>query len=136
MTLLQFEGSSARSSSSLVLKSRPSSDLDGSGQSPAHFRHTPASQRQRRFSDHGESLRPQSRCFLYISVKLDVLCLSGALYPTACVLHQALPWQQCRERQEGRAVFASRSSGPQEVSYRVRGERIQVLMQMLGLNRS
>ncbi|XP_076584358.1 serine/threonine-protein kinase MARK1 [Chaetodon auriga] len=48
----EFEGSDSLSSSSLVQRSRPSSDLNGSSQSPAHSRTVSASQKQRRFSDH------------------------------------------------------------------------------------
>uniref|UniRef100_A0A8D3CRF6 non-specific serine/threonine protein kinase n=1 Tax=Scophthalmus maximus TaxID=52904 RepID=A0A8D3CRF6_SCOMX len=42
------------SSGNLVHRSRPCSELNGSGHSPAHGRNTPANQKQRRFSDHGE----------------------------------------------------------------------------------
>ncbi|XP_049899686.1 serine/threonine-protein kinase MARK1 isoform X1 [Epinephelus moara] len=48
----EFAGSESLSSSSLVHRSRPSSDLNGSSQSPAHSRNAPANQKQRRFSDH------------------------------------------------------------------------------------
>uniref|UniRef100_A0A8D3BI37 non-specific serine/threonine protein kinase n=1 Tax=Scophthalmus maximus TaxID=52904 RepID=A0A8D3BI37_SCOMX len=40
------------SSGNLVHRSRPCSELNGSGHSPAHGRNTPANQKQRRFSDH------------------------------------------------------------------------------------
>ncbi|XP_010776858.1 serine/threonine-protein kinase MARK1-like, partial [Notothenia coriiceps] len=39
-------------SSNLLQRSRPSSDLNGSSQSPAHSRNTSTNQKQRRFSDH------------------------------------------------------------------------------------
>ncbi|KAF3852634.1 hypothetical protein F7725_005989 [Dissostichus mawsoni] len=39
-------------SSNLLQRSRPSSDLNGSSQSPAHTRNTSTNQKQRRFSDH------------------------------------------------------------------------------------
>lgn len=103
VTLLQFEGSSARSSSSLVLKSRPSSDLDGSSQSPAHFRHTPASQRQRRFSDQGESLRPHGHCFLYILVNW-MCCVS--------VAPSIPPPVSCTKRCHGSSVESDRKEEP------------------------
>ncbi|XP_070830326.1 serine/threonine-protein kinase MARK1 isoform X2 [Chaetodon trifascialis] len=48
----EFEGSDSLSSSNLVQRSRPSSDLNGSSQSPAHSRTVSANQKQRRFSDH------------------------------------------------------------------------------------
>ncbi|KAI3352669.1 hypothetical protein L3Q82_020144 [Scortum barcoo] len=48
----EFEGVVSLSSSNLVQRSRPSSDLNGSGQSPAHSRNITANQKQRRFSDH------------------------------------------------------------------------------------
>ncbi|TMS23435.1 Serine/threonine-protein kinase MARK1, partial [Larimichthys crocea] len=48
----EFEGSASLTSSNLVQRSRPSSDLNGSAQSPAHSRNTSTNQKQRRFSDH------------------------------------------------------------------------------------
>ncbi|KAM9363290.1 serine/threonine-protein kinase MARK1 [Symphorus nematophorus] len=48
----EFEGSASLSSSNLVHRSRPSSDINGSSQSPAHSRSVAANQKQRRFSDH------------------------------------------------------------------------------------
>ncbi|XP_071359238.1 serine/threonine-protein kinase MARK1 isoform X2 [Trachinotus anak] len=48
----EFEGTESLSSSKLVQRSRPCSDLNGSSQSPAHSRNVPTSQKQRRFSDH------------------------------------------------------------------------------------
>ncbi|XP_070778558.1 serine/threonine-protein kinase MARK1 [Enoplosus armatus] len=48
----EFEGSASLSSSNLVQRLRPSSDLNGSSQSPAHSRNVSANQKQRRFSDH------------------------------------------------------------------------------------
>ncbi|XP_067355604.1 serine/threonine-protein kinase MARK1-like isoform X2 [Channa argus] len=48
----EFEASDSFSSSNLVQRSRPSSDLSGSSQSPAHSRTGSASQKQRRFSDY------------------------------------------------------------------------------------
>lgn len=56
VTPSQFEGGASLSSTNLVLRSRPSSELNGPGQSPAHSRNTSASQKQRRFSDHGDTL--------------------------------------------------------------------------------
>uniref|UniRef100_A0A8C9YG33 non-specific serine/threonine protein kinase n=1 Tax=Sander lucioperca TaxID=283035 RepID=A0A8C9YG33_SANLU len=44
--------STSLSSSNLLHRSRPSSDLNGSNQSPAHSRSASANQKQRRFSDH------------------------------------------------------------------------------------
>lgn len=52
----QVEGGASLSSTNLVLRSRPSSDLNGPGPSPAHPRTTSATQKQRRFSDHGDTL--------------------------------------------------------------------------------
>ncbi|XP_044199535.1 serine/threonine-protein kinase MARK1 [Thunnus albacares] len=48
----EFEGSESLSSSNLGQRLRPSSDLNGTSQSPAHSRSASASQKQRRFSDH------------------------------------------------------------------------------------
>uniref|UniRef100_UPI0037E968C7 serine/threonine-protein kinase MARK1 n=1 Tax=Semicossyphus pulcher TaxID=241346 RepID=UPI0037E968C7 len=48
----EFGGSDSLSSSNLGQRSRPSSDLNGSSQSPAHSRNTSTNQKQRRFSDH------------------------------------------------------------------------------------
>ncbi|XP_068582960.1 serine/threonine-protein kinase MARK1 isoform X1 [Cebidichthys violaceus] len=48
----ECEGSESLSSSNLLQRSRPSSDLNGSSQSPAHSRNASANQKQRRFSDH------------------------------------------------------------------------------------
>ncbi|GLD59330.1 serine/threonine-protein kinase MARK1 isoform X2 [Lates japonicus] len=48
----EFEGTESLSSTNLVQRSRPCSDINGSSQSPAHSRNVPASQKQRRFSDH------------------------------------------------------------------------------------
>uniref|UniRef100_A0A8P4GGN0 MAP/microtubule affinity-regulating kinase 3 n=1 Tax=Dicentrarchus labrax TaxID=13489 RepID=A0A8P4GGN0_DICLA len=48
----EFEGSASLSSSNLLQRTRPSSELNGSGQSPAHPRNVSANQKQRRFSDH------------------------------------------------------------------------------------
>ncbi|XP_040001092.1 serine/threonine-protein kinase MARK1 isoform X2 [Xiphias gladius] len=48
----EFEGTESLSSSNLVQRSRPCSDLNGSSQSPAYSRNVPANQKQRRFSDH------------------------------------------------------------------------------------
>ncbi|XP_074547240.1 serine/threonine-protein kinase MARK1 [Halichoeres trimaculatus] len=48
----EFEGNNSLSSGSLGQRSRPSSDLNGSGQSPAHSRNVTTNQKQRRFSDH------------------------------------------------------------------------------------
>ncbi|XP_031157007.1 serine/threonine-protein kinase MARK1 isoform X2 [Sander lucioperca] len=45
-------GGESLSSSNLLHRSRPSSDLNGSNQSPAHSRSASANQKQRRFSDH------------------------------------------------------------------------------------
>uniref|UniRef100_A0A673CGM2 non-specific serine/threonine protein kinase n=1 Tax=Sphaeramia orbicularis TaxID=375764 RepID=A0A673CGM2_9TELE len=50
----EFEGGESSSSSGLLQRSRPSSDLNGSSQSPAHSRNVSSNQKQRRFSDHGE----------------------------------------------------------------------------------
>uniref|UniRef100_A0A8P4KAQ9 MAP/microtubule affinity-regulating kinase 3 n=1 Tax=Dicentrarchus labrax TaxID=13489 RepID=A0A8P4KAQ9_DICLA len=55
----EFEGSASLSSSNLLQRTRPSSELNGSGQSPAHPRNVSANQKQRRFSDHGEFLSTQ-----------------------------------------------------------------------------
>uniref|UniRef100_A0A671U0C7 non-specific serine/threonine protein kinase n=1 Tax=Sparus aurata TaxID=8175 RepID=A0A671U0C7_SPAAU len=52
----EFEGSGSLSSSNLLQRSRPTSDLNGSSQSPAHSRNVSTNQKQRRFSDHGEFL--------------------------------------------------------------------------------
>ncbi|XP_030013137.1 serine/threonine-protein kinase MARK1 [Sphaeramia orbicularis] len=48
----EFEGGESSSSSGLLQRSRPSSDLNGSSQSPAHSRNVSSNQKQRRFSDH------------------------------------------------------------------------------------
>uniref|UniRef100_A0A8C2WVQ4 non-specific serine/threonine protein kinase n=1 Tax=Cyclopterus lumpus TaxID=8103 RepID=A0A8C2WVQ4_CYCLU len=48
----ECEGSESLSGSNLVQRSRPSSDLNGSSQSPAHSRNASTNQKQRRFSDH------------------------------------------------------------------------------------
>uniref|UniRef100_A0AAQ6ISA1 non-specific serine/threonine protein kinase n=1 Tax=Anabas testudineus TaxID=64144 RepID=A0AAQ6ISA1_ANATE len=48
----EFEGSQSLSSSNLLQRSRPCSDLNGSSQSPAHSRTVAANQKQRRFSDY------------------------------------------------------------------------------------
>uniref|UniRef100_A0A671WX72 non-specific serine/threonine protein kinase n=1 Tax=Sparus aurata TaxID=8175 RepID=A0A671WX72_SPAAU len=48
----EFEGSGSLSSSNLLQRSRPTSDLNGSSQSPAHSRNVSTNQKQRRFSDH------------------------------------------------------------------------------------
>ncbi|CAJ1054173.1 serine/threonine-protein kinase MARK1-like [Xyrichtys novacula] len=48
----EFEGGDSLSSGNLVHRSRPSSDINGAGQSPAHSRTTTTNQKQRRFSDH------------------------------------------------------------------------------------
>ncbi|XP_044045275.1 serine/threonine-protein kinase MARK1 isoform X2 [Siniperca chuatsi] len=48
----EFQGSASLSSSNLVQRLRPSSDLNGSSQSPAHSRNVSTNQKQRRFSDH------------------------------------------------------------------------------------
>ncbi|XP_036961748.1 serine/threonine-protein kinase MARK1 isoform X4 [Acanthopagrus latus] len=48
----EFEGSASLSSSNLLQRSRPTSDLNGSSQSPAHSRNVSTNQKQRRFSDH------------------------------------------------------------------------------------
>uniref|UniRef100_A0A3Q3QFN1 non-specific serine/threonine protein kinase n=1 Tax=Monopterus albus TaxID=43700 RepID=A0A3Q3QFN1_MONAL len=48
----EFEGSESLSSSNLLQRLRPCSDLNGSTQSPAHTRNVSANQKQRRFSDH------------------------------------------------------------------------------------
>ncbi|XP_034721569.1 serine/threonine-protein kinase MARK1-like, partial [Etheostoma cragini] len=50
--LLGRKGAEGNGSSHLLHKSRPSSDLNSSGQSPAHSRSASANQKQRRFSDH------------------------------------------------------------------------------------
>lgn len=52
----EFEGGESLSSGNLSQRSRPSSDLNSSLQSPAHLkaqRSISANQKQRRFSDHG-----------------------------------------------------------------------------------
>lgn len=56
VTSSQVEGGASLSSTNLVLRSRPNSELNGPGQSPAHPRNTSATQKQRRFSDHGDIL--------------------------------------------------------------------------------
>ncbi|KAK5865506.1 hypothetical protein PBY51_019772 [Eleginops maclovinus] len=48
----ESEGSETLSSGNLLQRSRPSSDLNGSSQSPAHSRNASTNQKQRRFSDH------------------------------------------------------------------------------------
>ncbi|XP_040891332.1 serine/threonine-protein kinase MARK1 [Toxotes jaculatrix] len=48
----ECEGTESLSSSNLVQRSRPCSDINGSSHSPAHSRNAPTSQKQRRFSDH------------------------------------------------------------------------------------
>ncbi|KAM3624289.1 uncharacterized protein V6R79_021602 [Siganus canaliculatus] len=48
----EFEGTASLSASNLLQRSRPSSELNGSSQSPAHSRNTSTNQKQRRFSDH------------------------------------------------------------------------------------
>ncbi|XP_070712326.1 serine/threonine-protein kinase MARK1 [Pempheris klunzingeri] len=48
----EFEGSESLSSNNLLQRSRPTSDINGSSQSPAHSRSTSTNQKQRRFSDH------------------------------------------------------------------------------------
>uniref|UniRef100_A0AAQ4PR43 MAP/microtubule affinity-regulating kinase 3 n=1 Tax=Gasterosteus aculeatus aculeatus TaxID=481459 RepID=A0AAQ4PR43_GASAC len=51
------------SSGNLVQRSRPSSDLNGSSQSPAHSRNSSANQKQRRFSDHVAPSIPPPVCY-------------------------------------------------------------------------
>ncbi|XP_041642348.1 serine/threonine-protein kinase MARK1-like [Cheilinus undulatus] len=48
----EFEGSESLSSTNLGQRSRPSSELNGASQSPAHSRNVTTNQKQRRFSDH------------------------------------------------------------------------------------
>ncbi|KAL6111039.1 mark1 [Pungitius sinensis] len=56
-------GDSSLSSGNLAQRSRPSSDLNGSSQSPAHSRNASANQKQRRFSDHVAPAIPPPVCY-------------------------------------------------------------------------
>uniref|UniRef100_A0A8P4K893 MAP/microtubule affinity-regulating kinase 3 n=1 Tax=Dicentrarchus labrax TaxID=13489 RepID=A0A8P4K893_DICLA len=71
----EFEGSASLSSSNLLQRTRPSSELNGSGQSPAHPRNVSANQKQRRFSDHGEFLSTQHLHSHIRRKSLNALCL-------------------------------------------------------------
>ncbi|XP_026179727.1 serine/threonine-protein kinase MARK1-like isoform X2 [Mastacembelus armatus] len=79
----EFETSESLSSAILLPRSRPCSDLNGSSQSPAHSRNISASQKQRRFSDHGEFLSNQRHgdCLLSMArspFACSVSCVSVA----------------------------------------------------------
>uniref|UniRef100_G3Q7N2 MAP/microtubule affinity-regulating kinase 3 n=1 Tax=Gasterosteus aculeatus aculeatus TaxID=481459 RepID=G3Q7N2_GASAC len=59
----ECEAGDSLSSGNLVQRSRPSSDLNGSSQSPAHSRNSSANQKQRRFSDHVAPSIPPPVCY-------------------------------------------------------------------------
>ncbi|KAM8878085.1 serine/threonine-protein kinase MARK1-like [Spinachia spinachia] len=59
----ECEAGDSLSSGNLVQRSRPSSDLNGSSQSPAHSRNASANQKQRRFSDHVAPSVPPPVCY-------------------------------------------------------------------------